>query len=192
MSTRIDRYTDNALIEVTRHVPSHTYRGAGGKYRASHAGVPANQPAQLTDSPTVVLTPWSKHAAIALWELAPPRSTRFGMTGTDGHHDIIARTATDGINQFAATRHGYLLYNRNDMYIGRAIECPSRSLSMAIDTVIHFWVSPPFHASARPTKKLTVTEIPPARNMPKKPANDRMRCLGARCPRQKVTQPQAA
>jgi FkbM family methyltransferase len=29
---------------------------------------------------------------------------------------------TDGFNQLAATRHGYLLYNRNDIYIGRAIE----------------------------------------------------------------------
>jgi FkbM family methyltransferase len=29
---------------------------------------------------------------------------------------------TDGFNQLAATRHGYLLYNRNDLYIGRAIE----------------------------------------------------------------------
>jgi FkbM family methyltransferase len=29
---------------------------------------------------------------------------------------------TDGFNQLAATEHGYLLYNRNDIYIGRAIE----------------------------------------------------------------------
>jgi FkbM family methyltransferase len=29
---------------------------------------------------------------------------------------------TDGFNQLAATKHGYLLYNRNDIYIGRAIE----------------------------------------------------------------------
>ena len=29
---------------------------------------------------------------------------------------------TDGFNQLAATKHGYLLYNRNDTYIGRAIE----------------------------------------------------------------------
>jgi len=29
---------------------------------------------------------------------------------------------TDGFNQLATTRHGYLLYNRNDIYIGRAIE----------------------------------------------------------------------
>jgi len=29
---------------------------------------------------------------------------------------------TDGFNELAATKHGYLLYNRNDIYIGRAIE----------------------------------------------------------------------
>ncbi len=29
---------------------------------------------------------------------------------------------SDGFNQLAATRHGYLLYNRNDVFIGRAIE----------------------------------------------------------------------
>jgi FkbM family methyltransferase len=29
---------------------------------------------------------------------------------------------TDGFNQLAVTKHGYTLYNRNDIYIGRAIE----------------------------------------------------------------------
>jgi FkbM family methyltransferase len=41
---------------------------------------------------------------------------------------------TDGFNQLAATEHGYLLYNRNDIYIGRAIEKygESSALEMAM------------------------------------------------------------
>jgi FkbM family methyltransferase len=38
--------------------------------------------------------------------------------------DVMTRSQlleTDGFNQLAATRHGYMLYNRNDLYIGRAV-----------------------------------------------------------------------